>query len=673
MKKLLLLFVGLLCLSITAPNLHAQGTPPPTPANLTAKLDIGPSPGVALEWQAPMGMWEFKVYRSLDDTSHFQPLGYAGTNRFLDHDVSAGNHYYYYVTSISLRMPATVVESPRSNIADIIVSVPPGRATGTISGTVVDSVTGKPIPLVHILFFPISKPILWIPQTVTDTGGHYKAVLDTATYLIYAQPQPIGMSMLMRMSILPDYLPEWYKDARDPKHATPVLLAKDAQFVANFDLEKPIPPTFVSISGTVTDTLGHALKGATVAIMRTMQDMDFASATMGMMPGLGDDPAEIEGLGHACGVVWIGKSDSLGHYKASVIANRPYIALASKAGYVPEYYNNKPNPMKADIIVPTRDTTGIDFSLAPRSIVLTSSISGIVRDTNLVRVPSRIVLLPVRPTPWQREVRYGHTDSLGAYKIDNVRDGKYFVLALPFGKYAPAFYSAGGCGVLRIKDADTVVISGNTTGIDICVKAIKSSGFAHISGRVQSTGGAALDGVRVTALSDQGDVVGIGMSDATGNYAMDNISAGTVSVVVDREEYNGAQTNVSIAAGASTVGNVDFALSPLTPTSVGAQPTAPVSYNLRQNYPNPFNPSTTISFALPRASSVSLTVFNLLGQEVATLVNGELPAGTREIVWNGRDNAGRSLASGLYFYRLKATPVGGGTEYSQMRKMILLK
>ncbi|MDH4158410.1 MAG: T9SS type A sorting domain-containing protein, partial [candidate division Zixibacteria bacterium] len=93
----------------------------------------------------------------------------------------------------------------------------------------------------------------------------------------------------------------------------------------------------------------------------------------------------------------------------------------------------------------------------------------------------------------------------------------------------------------------------------------------------------------------------------------------------------------------------------------------PRDYALYQNFPNPFNPSTSIRLALPQAGHVTLEVFNILGQTVATVVDREMPAGYHTVVWDGDDNGGSRVASGVYFYRMTSG------DYQQNRKMVLLK
>jgi len=95
---------------------------------------------------------------------------------------------------------------------------------------------------------------------------------------------------------------------------------------------------------------------------------------------------------------------------------------------------------------------------------------------------------------------------------------------------------------------------------------------------------------------------------------------------------------------------------------------APGKFELSQNYPNPFNPSTKIAFALPEVCNVSLNIYNLLGEKVDVLVNGELNAGFHEYEWSAGN-----LPSGVYFYQIEAASINGSESYSTLKKMIILK
>ena len=100
---------------------------------------------------------------------------------------------------------------------------------------------------------------------------------------------------------------------------------------------------------------------------------------------------------------------------------------------------------------------------------------------------------------------------------------------------------------------------------------------------------------------------------------------------------------------------------------INESPLLPESFSLDQNYPNPFNPNTTIRYQLPRRSQVSLIIYNLLGQEIRKLVNSELTAGEYRVEWDGTDDGGRAVSTGIYFYRLEVGSV------AQTRKMLLVK
>ena len=95
-------------------------------------------------------------------------------------------------------------------------------------------------------------------------------------------------------------------------------------------------------------------------------------------------------------------------------------------------------------------------------------------------------------------------------------------------------------------------------------------------------------------------------------------------------------------------------------SSISAQ--SPVAYSLEQNYPNPFNPSTTINYALPVSGNVTLKVYNLIGQEVASLVNEFQREGSYDVRFDAS-----KLSSGVYFYSLSAG------NFTQVKKMMLVK
>ena len=83
-------------------------------------------------------------------------------------------------------------------------------------------------------------------------------------------------------------------------------------------------------------------------------------------------------------------------------------------------------------------------------------------------------------------------------------------MAMPFSNYAAAFYKANACGVIRIQDADTVNITGNVTGINICVRGVHHDGLTLVRGEIRSTSNDVIAGVRVVAMDAQGEIIGEG-------------------------------------------------------------------------------------------------------------------------------------------------------------------
>jgi hypothetical protein len=206
------------------------------------------------------------------------------------------------------------------------------------------------------------------------------------------------------------------------------------------------------------------------------------------------------------------------------------------------------------------------------------------------------------------------------------------------------------------------------------------SGYAGITGIVSGNSGAGNSQFNkltsavvvpgsIVYATDQvsGDILGYGVTDVTGSYSISGLAPGTYNVTVDGVGYSTSSSqSVSTSYdsnGNPVVGSASFSVSAVTAVQLQPQVGAiPKLFTLNQNYPNPFNPSTTISFSIPQGTRVSLKVYNILGQEVATLVEDYKQAGDYSVQFNAS-----KLASGVYFYRLQAN------DFAQTKKLLLLK
>ncbi len=212
----------------------------------------------------------------------------------------------------------------------------------------------------------------------------------------------------------------------------------------------------------------------------------------------------------------------------------------------------------------------------------------------------------------------------------------------------------------------------------------------------------------VTPTSINFGTVVVGKS-ATSSVTVTNTGGSTLTIsniVSTSSKYTVSPTSGSIAAGASMAVNITF--TPTNKTTVTAninfthnaagssgvvtvtgkggssstkgprKPSEtvaglPQEFALLQNYPNPFNPTTTITYDIIEPSHVRLSIFNVLGQEVAALVDGDVEAGSHSITWNSSNTEGLQLSSGIYIYRMHITSLVNGQEFNQIKRMMLIK
>ena len=125
-------------------------------------------------------------------------------------------------------------------------------------------------------------------------------------------------------------------------------------------------------------------------------------------------------------------------------------------------------------------------------------------------------------------------------------------------------------------------------------------------------------------------------------------------------DYDGTEAGENLDIGAVVLGTNGF-------TGIKNEDFRPHNYTVAQNFPNPFNPNTMIEFSLPRTEKTTIRVFDLLGREITTLLDQQLASGKHQVTWDGRDQSGQLVGSGVYFYRVEAG------KFLKTVKMILMR
>jgi hypothetical protein len=559
-----------------------------------------------------------------------------------------------------------------------------GGVNGKVDGVVTDTLGN---PLAHVVVHLYGTGMMFGMGMMEPEGFFdYSAVTDsTGQYRI--SHVDVGKYRVRAIPLNQNYLSAWYDST--------ISVVDTSTHTVDFALENRfhLLPKF-AISGSVTDSTGAAVKGAWVVFARAGFVFNEARENQDEWMNQENFRDFFEDAFHSRDVdhrfdlddlhspyVFVTYVDSNGAYK-DTIPQGHYIIFARAKGYHRTFYNNEFNLLSANILDLTSDTTGINFTLYPIPPVVLGQISGSVADsTTGAAVPARMMAFRdiwSQPDTLKMHVvgaYFTDADSTGAYTFENLPPGNYKILAIPLGGYAPSFYSVSGPTV-RWKDATAVQVNGNTvSGVNILVMPLPDSvsGYASISGTVKnSSSHAGVSGAIVYAADGNGNILGYGVTDAMGSYTIVGLAPGSYNLFADVVGYSSSGSSSSSpsydASGNPISSTSNLLVSPESPAGVVVNKTIqPTSYSLEQNYPNPFNPTTQIAFNIAQTERVNISIFNILGQKVATIINAGMSAGAHVVMWNGRNEHGELLPSGVYFYRL-STPT-----FSAVKKMILLK
>lgn len=336
-------------------------------------------------------------------------------------------------------------------------------------------------------------------------------------------------------------------------------------------------------------------------------------------------------------------------------------------GYIDEYYDDKSTWASADLIsvtegsiYPSKDIT-LDVGATIEGTV-SSSTKGPIED---------IMLWAYYVDDKFEWIHFGYTDASGNYSITGLRSGSWKVFCYGDTTYAWEWYNDasswnGATGV-------TVTAPSTVSGKDFSLEVGGS-----ISGHVYDQGTSPLSGCNVLAFDTSFGWSGQGVkgdeTNASGYYKITGLRTGSYFVEASTEchwMWWNDHTNPQDADPVSVTmpsdhSGIDFYLTTGVETEdeIAQRPT---EFELSQNYPNPFNPGTEIEYTLQKSAQVSLQIYNLLGQKVKTLVNEYQSASSYHIVWDGKNEQGKTASSGIYLYRLEVNGV------SQAKRMVLLK
>lgn len=629
MKKLVLLLLLLAgFISLT----YAQ---PAAPASLAAEsYSSGYTKYVKLTWErstgAPNSRIEYTVYKkagAISDSGKYTRLPYKiSASYFIDKMVESGKTYSYYVTAKDKNG-----ESAPSEAIQIELGVPVTPAL--VTGRITDEATGAGLKNANVYFIPVAaSPVHGYMNyyVKADSQGNYSYRLIPGKYFVEFNAR--------------GYYPEFFDNTQGFKNAKQILVNSNDTLYLSASLAPVMPPVIYTLKGKVTDSLSVPLKASIQVFV--LNRKFFTRKTLS------------------------GMTDSLGNYSVKVKQGDSVVVYVQplKKDYLPEFYSNKKEFSEADKIVIGGNVTNIDFVLE-HVPVYNNAVAGTVSsiDTASLRVPASVTAIRLKDgIPGKRFRTTVFADSLGSFSLTNLVPGSYILLAVPVEGYLPAFFRYDGTPAMNWKKADTVVVTASSViiGIEFNVLPVPYTlGLGVIAGAVKDNSGIPINGSLVYAYDGNSQIAAYTTSDADGSFLLAGINPGSYSITTDKVDYSGSTADaVQVSYLSAAQQNVSLTLSPVTVTEVKTESQKVLSYSLEQNYPNPFNPTTTIGFRVAETGMVSLKVYNIIGQQVAALVNEVKPAG----VYNVRFNAA-GLVSGVYFYTLEAGRA------SITRKMVVLK
>ncbi|NWF89532.1 MAG: carboxypeptidase regulatory-like domain-containing protein [Ignavibacteriaceae bacterium] len=372
-------------------------------------------------------------------------------------------------------------------------------------------------------------------------------------------------------------------------------------------------------------------------------------------------------------------TDSNGNYYVELPPGQYAVAVEKDSFYV-SYYKDQFDPFNADVFYLYRDSSKIiDFNLE-RITYSGNSISGIITDSLSNARVKKGVLVVRTGTHTPNKISVNANSKLvqngiyttfikpdGSYSLNGILIPGYYYVQAFSDYYIPSFYNFANKSAVFWQQADSIFINGSLSNININMKRDSSVGGGKISGFVTADGGnTEFSDMLIMAKSIEHELwYNYAFIKETNEFTLADLPYGKYMLYTQKIGFNnGVSNQLEISPSNKLIFGVSI---PISLSNLNDAFIKSDEFRLNQNYPNPFNPETKITYYLPSKFEsknwvVQLKVFDLLGSEVAVLVNEEKTSGFYEINFNANN-----LSSGVYFYRLIAD------QYVATQKMIIVK
>jgi len=354
-------------------------------------------------------------------------------------------------------------------------------------------------------------------------------------------------------------------------------------------------------------------------------------------------------------------TDINGNYEIELRSGNYFIA-AQMEGYYMQYGNLKYSPIEADFIEVRKDTPQIvDFILEAEfetDLYISGKVYDIVSDETINKAIVVIRKGDHTPTKIQAGTLVNPlqtysvmANSKGEFTIDNIQIGGNYYLEAFSQFYIPGYYNHMDEHEMFWQNADSIDVVGSEMDKNVYLERDSSYGGGVLQGqvRVQNNQPDSSNNSLIFAVETSNNkVYNYNYSQSSGKFDLPALPSGSYKLVTDKIGFENSVSNEFILnTTQDTVANIDLVI---LPTSVERTSQKFKTFKLSQNYPNPFNPSTTIEFELERYDNVTLTIYNMLGQRITKLLDGNYGAGTYKVTFNASQ-----LPSGIYIYQLSSS------------------